>query len=88
MVCGRDFMGFHTRFRDVARGGIRLVLSRDGAAYERNFATLFDECYNLAYTQQNKNKDIPEGLLHTTFATLRTHMMHVGKSLLWAGSSG
>ncbi|CAE7405411.1 glud2, partial [Symbiodinium necroappetens] len=61
MVCGRDFMGFHTRFRDVARGGIRLVLSRDGAAYERNFATLFDECYNLAYTQQNKNKDIPEG---------------------------
>ena len=54
-------MGFHTRFRDVARGGIRLVLSRDKAMYERNFATLFDECYNLAYTQQNKNKDIPEG---------------------------
>eukprot|EP00930_Biecheleria_cincta_P019372 TRINITY_DN147_c0_g3_i1.p1 TRINITY_DN147_c0_g3~~TRINITY_DN147_c0_g3_i1.p1 ORF type:complete len:581 (-),score=105.96 TRINITY_DN147_c0_g3_i1:152-1660(-) len=22
---------------------------------------LFDECYNLAFTQQNKNKDIPEG---------------------------
>ncbi|CAK9021826.1 Glutamate dehydrogenase 2 (NAD-specific glutamate dehydrogenase) (NAD-GDH), partial [Durusdinium trenchii] len=61
MICGRDFMGFHTRFRDVARGGIRLILSRDKAMYERNFATLFDECYNLAYTQQNKNKDIPEG---------------------------
>ena len=36
-------MGFHTRFRDVARGGIRLVLSRDKTTYERNFATLFDE---------------------------------------------
>jgi len=61
LVCGRDFMGFHTRFRDVARGGIRIVMSRDKATYERNFATLFDECYNLALTQQNKNKDIPEG---------------------------
>ncbi|CAE7900725.1 glud2 [Symbiodinium necroappetens] len=59
LVCGRDFMGFHTRFRDVARGGIRLVLSRDKTTYDRNFATLFDECYNLAFTQQYKNKDRP-----------------------------
>jgi len=29
--------------------------------YERNFATLFEECYNLSLTQQYKNKDIPEG---------------------------
>ena len=43
LVCGRDFMGFHTRFRDVARGGIRLVLSRDKTTYDRNFATLFDD---------------------------------------------
>ena len=43
LVCGRDFMGFHTRFRDVARGGIRLVLSRDKTTYECNFATLFDD---------------------------------------------
>eukprot|EP00931_Biecheleriopsis_adriatica_P003747 TRINITY_DN105516_c0_g1_i1.p1 TRINITY_DN105516_c0_g1~~TRINITY_DN105516_c0_g1_i1.p1 ORF type:complete len:1172 (-),score=218.17 TRINITY_DN105516_c0_g1_i1:95-3181(-) len=61
LVVGRNFIGFHTRFRDVARGGIRLVLSRDKPGYERNFANLFDECYNLAFTQQNKNKDIPEG---------------------------
>lgn len=61
LICGRDFMGFHTRFRDVSRGGIRLVLSRDKTTYERNFATLFEECYNLAFTQQYKNKDIPEG---------------------------
>ena len=26
---------------------------------ERN--NVFSECYNLAYTQQKKNKDIPEG---------------------------
>lgn len=61
LICGNDFMGFHTRFRDVARGGIRLVLSREQISYERNLATLFDECYNLALTQQAKNKDIPEG---------------------------
>eukprot|EP00930_Biecheleria_cincta_P045104 TRINITY_DN31087_c0_g1_i1.p1 TRINITY_DN31087_c0_g1~~TRINITY_DN31087_c0_g1_i1.p1 ORF type:complete len:1227 (-),score=201.69 TRINITY_DN31087_c0_g1_i1:60-3383(-) len=61
LVSGNDFMGFHTRFRDVARGGIRLILSREQVSYERNLATLFDECYNLALTQQAKNKDIPEG---------------------------
>jgi len=61
LVSGRDFLGFHVRFRDVARGGIRLILSRDRAAYERSYATLFDEAYNLAFTQQMKNKDIPEG---------------------------
>ncbi|CAK0831951.1 unnamed protein product [Prorocentrum cordatum] len=61
MVVGRDFYGFHVRFRDVARGGIRLVCSRTVRDYERNSATLFDECYNLALKQQFKNKDVPEG---------------------------
>eukprot|EP00446_Apocalathium_sp_SHHI-4_P011084 CAMPEP_0177211602 /NCGR_PEP_ID=MMETSP0367-20130122/32181_1 /TAXON_ID=447022 ORGANISM="Scrippsiella hangoei-like, Strain SHHI-4" /NCGR_SAMPLE_ID=MMETSP0367 /ASSEMBLY_ACC=CAM_ASM_000362 /LENGTH=1009 /DNA_ID=CAMNT_0018660801 /DNA_START=1 /DNA_END=3027 /DNA_ORIENTATION=- len=61
LVSGRNFLGFHVRFRDVARGGVRLVLSRDYSTYEHNVATLFDECYNLAFTQQMKNKDIPEG---------------------------
>jgi glutamate dehydrogenase len=26
---GNDFRGFHLRFRDVARGGIRIVMSRN-----------------------------------------------------------
>ena len=26
---GNDFRGFHIRFRDVARGGIRIVMSRN-----------------------------------------------------------
>lgn len=75
MVMGRGFYGFHVRFRDVARGGIRLIRSKDRQQYERNASTLFDECYNLAYTQQAKNKDIPEGgskgtiLLDTDYAT-------------------
>lgn len=28
MVVGSDFRGFHVRFRDVARGGIRIIRSR------------------------------------------------------------
>lgn len=27
-VVGADFRGFHVRFRDVARGGIRIIRSR------------------------------------------------------------
>jgi glutamate dehydrogenase len=58
---GREFIGFHIRFRDVARGGIRIVKSRNLTAYEHNLDTIFLENYNLAQTQQLKNKDIPEG---------------------------
>lgn len=60
-VVGSDFRGFHIRFRDVARGGIRIVLSRSEDAYLKNMRSIFDENYNLASTQQRKNKDIPEG---------------------------
>ncbi|RSH88031.1 NAD-dependent glutamate dehydrogenase [Apiotrichum porosum] len=60
-VVGSDFRGFHVRFRDVARGGIRLVRSRGKENYNSNIRTLFDENYNLAATQTLKNKDIPEG---------------------------
>merc|ERR1719253_2417093 len=61
MIVGRDFYGFHVRFRDVARGGIRIIKSRNEEVYKLNAARLFEENYNLAYTQQKKNKDIPEG---------------------------
>ncbi|CAK9782342.1 NAD-dependent glutamate dehydrogenase [Cutaneotrichosporon oleaginosum] len=56
-----DMRGFHVRFRDVARGGIRLVRSRNQENWAANVRNLFDENYNLAYTQTLKNKDIPEG---------------------------
>jgi glutamate dehydrogenase len=58
---GSEFRGFHVRFRDVARGGIRIIRSRNPQVFGHNTNTLFDENYNLAYTQQKKNKDIPEG---------------------------
>lgn len=72
LVIGGEFRGFHLRFRDVARGGIRIVKSRSKEAYSMNArisplsktdekGSLFDENYNLANTQQRKNKDIPEG---------------------------
>ena len=61
LVISSEFRGFHLRFRDIARGGIRIVKSRSREAYANNARSLFDENYNLANTQQRKNKDIPEG---------------------------
>lgn len=60
-VKGMHFMGFHIRFKDLSRGGLRTVMPQrhEQMLSERN--NVFLECYNLAYTQQKKNKDIPEG---------------------------
>lgn len=60
-VIGTELRGYHIRFRDIARGGIRIVRSNTLQAYMNNSDFIFDENYNLALTQQNKNKDIPEG---------------------------
>lgn len=60
-IVGAEFRGFHIRFRDVARGGIRIVRSRNKETYSINQRQLFDENYALAATQSLKNKDIPEG---------------------------
>ncbi|CAK7272698.1 NAD-dependent glutamate dehydrogenase [Sporothrix epigloea] len=61
LVISSESRGFHLRFRDIARGGIRIVKSRSKEAYGINARNLFDENYGLASTQQRKNKDIPEG---------------------------
>lgn len=60
-VKGMHFFGFHIRFKDLARGGLRTVFPEktEHMIAERN--NVFHECYNLAYTQHKKNKDIPEG---------------------------
>ncbi len=60
-IKGKSFFGFHLRFKDLSRGGIRTILPyrSEQASWER--LNIFSECYNLAYTQQKKNKDIPEG---------------------------
>jgi len=61
LVISAESRGFHLRFKDVSRGGIRIVKSRSKEAYGLNARRLFDENYGLASTQQRKNKDIPEG---------------------------
>lgn len=60
-IKGMHFFGFHIRFKDLSRGGLRTVYPEhpDQIAHERN--NVFIECYNLALTQHMKNKDIPEG---------------------------
>ncbi|KAE9388877.1 hypothetical protein BT96DRAFT_947285 [Gymnopus androsaceus JB14] len=56
-------LGFlpEVQFRNVARGWIRIVMSRNKEMYSINQRMLFDKNYNLASTQSLKNKDIPEG---------------------------
>lgn len=58
---GRRFDGYHVRFRDIARGGMRLVTPTSPEQFALESAHQYDECYGLAYAQQLKNKDIPEG---------------------------
>lgn len=60
-VHGRRFDGYHVRFRDIARGGMRLVTPPSAEQFALESAHQYDECYGLAYAQQLKNKDIPEG---------------------------
>jgi glutamate dehydrogenase len=60
-IKGLHFFGFHIRFKDLSRGGLRTIFPEkmEHVAVERN--NIFTECYSLAYTQHKKNKDIPEG---------------------------
>lgn len=60
MLAGGQWRGFHIRFTDIARGGVRMILSKE-KDYRKNKRSVFQENYNLAYTQLLKNKDIPEG---------------------------
>lgn len=60
-IKGEHFFGFQIRFKDFARGGFRTVPFRTEEKYISDRAGLFAEVYGLAYTQQKKNKDIPEG---------------------------
>ena len=64
----RNCIGFHVRFDDIARGGWRSVIPRQGHnqlekedSYEDTLDELFREVYVLAHTQHLKNKDIYEG---------------------------
>ncbi len=58
---GMHFFGFHIRFKDLSRGGLRTVIPEQSELIVAERNTIFTECYNLAWTQHMKNKDIPEG---------------------------
>ena len=58
---GRYFNGFHNRFRDIARGGLRLITPPNSEMKSADSSKLFDVVYGLSLGQQLKNKDIPEG---------------------------
>jgi len=58
---GRRFNAFHVRFQDIARGGLRLVTPNNPEQFALESARHYDECYDLAFAQNLKNKDIPEG---------------------------
>ncbi|MCA9284690.1 MAG: NAD-glutamate dehydrogenase [Phycisphaerales bacterium] len=60
-VHGRGFNGFHVRFQEIARGGLRVVRPTSLELHAREAERLYDEVYGLAFAQQLKNKDIPEG---------------------------
>lgn len=60
-IRGMHFFGFHIRFKDLSRGGLRTVSPEQIEQMVAERDHVFTECYNLAWTQQKKNKDIPEG---------------------------
>jgi len=60
-IVGRDYRMFQVRWKDISRGGLRVVMPRSMADYGYALAGSFDEVYGLSFAQQLKNKDIPEG---------------------------
>lgn len=60
-IVGKDYRFFQVRWKDVARGGLRIVLPKSKTDYGVAISGLFDEVYALSHAQQLKNKDIPEG---------------------------
>lgn len=60
-IKGMHFFSFHIRFKDLARGGIRTISLQNLDQLKAEQNHVFSECYNLAYTQHKKNKEIPEG---------------------------
>jgi glutamate dehydrogenase len=59
--CGRNGLGYHIGFADIARGGWRTILTQSRDDYVTVANTVFRENYVLAHTQHLKNKDIYEG---------------------------
>lgn len=88
-IRGMHFFGFHIRFKELSRGGLRTIYPEqvEQMLAERNH--VFTECYNLAWTQQKKNKDIPEGgakgvIFLKPFALIDSESQILKKELEWS----
>ncbi|MCB1180962.1 MAG: NAD-glutamate dehydrogenase [Chlamydiia bacterium] len=91
-IKGMHFIGFHMRFKDLSRGGLRTVLPKKKETMVAERTTVFSECYNLAYTQHKKNKDIPEGgakgvIFLKPYMRLESEAEIYAKELKWGGFS-
>nr|AGT02522.1 glutamate dehydrogenase [Herpetomonas muscarum] len=73
LFAGSQWRGFHIRFTDIARGGVRMIISNE-SNYRKNKRSVFQENYNLALTQLLKNKDIPEGGSKGTLLVSSRHL--------------
>ena len=60
-IHGERFDGFHNRFLNIARGGLRIVTPNSSEQFAIESSRCYDEVYGLSRAQQLKNKDIPEG---------------------------
>lgn len=60
-IVGIGYRFFHVRWKDISRGGVRIILSKTVSDADFALSGLFDEVYGLSHAQQLKNKDIPEG---------------------------
>lgn len=58
---GRGFIAVHVRFKDIARGGVRIVIPESLEQHDSMKRRLLIDSYELAWSQHLKNKDIPEG---------------------------
>jgi glutamate dehydrogenase len=58
---GRQELGYHIGFSDIARGGWRTIVTKTRDDYVTVANFVFRENYVLAHTQHLKNKDIYEG---------------------------
>lgn len=86
---GMNFFGFHIRFKDLARGGLRTVYPEQFEQITAEQNNIFTECYNLALTQHKKNKDIPEGgakgvIFLKPFERIDSDAQILKKELEWA----
>ena len=53
VVC-KDSRFFQLRWKDISRGGLRVVMPRSSADYDYALSGLFDEVYGLSFAQQLK----------------------------------